>query len=62
MYFDPEQMMVTAEMIRHVQGSHSAIAAPLPAIFQTGKEDGLKYTIEVAELLNLSVRRLWKIK
>ncbi|MFT3826405.1 MAG: RNA polymerase sigma-70 factor [Chitinophagaceae bacterium] len=54
-YFDPEQMMVTAEMIRHVQEAIQQLPPRCQLIFKLVKEDGLKYR-EVAELLNLSVK------
>lgn len=54
-YFDPEQMMITAEMIAKVHAAIQGLPARCRLIFKLVKEEGLKYK-EVAELLNLSVK------
>jgi len=52
-YFDPEQLMITAEMVRRVQQAIHQLPSKCQMIFKLVKEDGLKYK-EVAELLGLS--------
>jgi RNA polymerase sigma-70 factor (ECF subfamily) len=52
-YFDPEQLMITAEMVRRVQHAISQLPPKCQMIFKLVKEDGLKYK-EVAELLGIS--------
>ncbi len=52
-YFDPEQLMITAEMVRRVQHAINELPPKCRMIFKLVKEDGLKYK-EVAELLGLS--------
>lgn len=54
-YFDPEKLMLTAEMMNRVQKVISDLPPRCQLIFKLVKEDGLKYR-EVAELLNLSVK------
>jgi RNA polymerase sigma-70 factor (family 1) len=54
-YFDPEQLMLTAEMIGLVQKAIQQLPPRCQLIFKLVKEDGLKYK-EVAELLNLSLK------
>lgn len=54
-YFDPEQLLITAEMIARVQDAVQSLPARCRLIFKLVKEEGLKYR-EVAELLNLSVK------
>ncbi|MBX3256284.1 MAG: RNA polymerase sigma-70 factor [Chitinophagaceae bacterium] len=54
-YFDPEQMMITAEMIARVHEAVQSLPSRCRLIFKLVKEEGLKYR-EVAELLNLSVK------
>ncbi|MGN6438934.1 MAG: RNA polymerase sigma-70 factor [Agriterribacter sp.] len=54
-YFDPEQLMITAEMIARVHEAIQSLPARCRLIFKLVKEEGLKYR-EVAELLNLSVK------
>lgn len=54
-YFDPEQLMLTAEMIKKVQHAIHQLPPRCQLIFKLVKEDGLKHR-EVAELLNLSVK------
>ncbi|MGN6494498.1 MAG: RNA polymerase sigma-70 factor [Agriterribacter sp.] len=54
-YFDPEQLMITAEMIAKVHEAIQSLPARCRLIFKLVKEEGLKYR-EVAELLNLSVK------
>lgn len=54
-YFDPEQLMITAEMMGRVQKAIRQLPHRCQLIFKLVKEDGLKYR-EVAALLNLSVK------
>jgi RNA polymerase sigma-70 factor (family 1) len=55
LYHDPEQMLVSAEMIRQIQDGISQLPPRCQLIFKLVKEDGLKYK-EVAELLHLSIK------
>jgi RNA polymerase sigma-70 factor (family 1) len=52
-YFDPEQLMITAEMVRKVHQAINQLPPKCQMIFKLVKEDGLKYK-EVAELLSIS--------
>lgn len=54
-FFDPEQLMVTAEMINKVQKAVHDLPPKCKMIFKLVKEDGLKYR-EVASLLHLSIK------
>ena len=54
-YFDPEQLLITAEILRRIQASINQLTKQCRLIFKLVKEDGLRYK-EVAELLDLSVK------
>lgn len=54
-YFDPEQLMITAEMLDLIQKAIDQLPPKCKMIFKLAKEDGLKCR-EVAEILNLSVK------
>jgi len=54
-YFDPEQLMITEEMVRQIKNAVNDLPPRCRLIFKLIKEDGLKYK-ETAELLNLSVK------
>jgi RNA polymerase sigma-70 factor (ECF subfamily) len=54
-YFDPEKLMLTAEMINRVQQAISQLPLRCQLIFKLVKEDGLKYR-EVADLLSISIK------
>lgn len=54
-YFDPEQLMMTEEMMRQIRQAVNDLPPRCRIIFKLIKEDGLKYR-EVAELLHLSVK------
>lgn len=54
-YFDPERLMITAEMVKLVQTAIRKLPPRCQLIFKLIKEDGLKYR-EVAELLHLSIK------
>jgi RNA polymerase sigma-70 factor (ECF subfamily) len=56
-YHDPEQKLISEEMIRRIQISISQLPPRCQLIFKLIKEDGLKYK-EVAELLHLSVKTI----
>lgn len=55
LYFDPEQLMLTEEMLRQVKKAVNELPPRCRLIFKLIKEDGLRYK-EVAELLQLSVK------
>jgi RNA polymerase sigma-70 factor (ECF subfamily) len=54
-YFDPEQLMMTEEMMRKIRKAINELPPRCRIIFKLIKEDGLKYR-ETAELLQLSVK------
>lgn len=54
-YFDPEQLMMTEEMMRQIRQAINNLPPRCRIIFKLVKEDGLRYR-EVAELLQLSVK------
>jgi RNA polymerase sigma-70 factor (family 1) len=54
-YFDPEQLMMTEEMMRQIKQAVNDLPPRCRIIFKLIKEDGLKYR-EVAELLHLSIK------
>jgi RNA polymerase sigma-70 factor (ECF subfamily) len=54
-WFNPEKLMLTAEMMNRVQKAINDLPPRCRLIFKLIKEDGLKYR-EVAELLNLSLK------
>ncbi|TMI86821.1 MAG: RNA polymerase sigma-70 factor [Bacteroidetes bacterium] len=54
-YHDPEQKMISAEMINQIQAVIQELPPRCKLIFKLVKEEGLKYK-EVAELLQLSVK------
>ncbi len=56
-YFDPEQLMMTEEMMRQIRQAVNSLPPRCRIIFKLVKEDGLKYK-EVAELLQLSVKTI----
>ncbi len=56
-YFNPEKLMLTAEMMNRVQKAINDLPPRCQLIFKLIKEDGLKYR-EVAELLNLSMKTI----
>jgi len=55
LYFDPEQLMVTAEMMNLIHKAINDLPAKCRMVFKLVKEDGLKYK-EVAEIMNISVK------
>lgn len=56
-YFDPEQLMLTDEMMRRIRDAINNLPPRCRIIFKLVKEDGLRYR-EVAELLQLSVKTI----
>ena len=54
-YFDPEQLMITAEMLALIQKAIDQLPPKCKMIFKLAKEDGLKYR-EVAEVLSVSIK------
>jgi RNA polymerase sigma-70 factor (family 1) len=54
-YFDPEQLMMTEEMVRQIKKAVNELPPRCRLIFKLIKEDGLKYK-ETADLLHLSVK------
>ncbi len=54
-YFEPEQLMMTEEIVRKIREAVNNLPPRCRLIFKLIKEDGLKYR-EVAELLSLSVK------
>jgi RNA polymerase sigma-70 factor (family 1) len=52
-YFDPEQMLITADMLALIQKAIDHLPSKCRLIFKLAKEDGLKYK-EIAEILNIS--------
>jgi RNA polymerase sigma-70 factor (ECF subfamily) len=56
-YFNPEKLMCTAEMMKRVQKAINDLPPRCQLIFKLIKEDGLKYR-EVANLLHLSVKTI----
>jgi RNA polymerase sigma-70 factor (family 1) len=55
LYFNPEQLLITSEMLKRVQDAIQQLPLRCQLIFRLIKEDGLKYR-EVAELLDLSIK------
>ncbi|MCC6287647.1 MAG: RNA polymerase sigma-70 factor [Chitinophagaceae bacterium] len=54
-YFDPEKLMITAEMLTKIQKAIQSLPPRCKMIFKLVKEEELKYR-EVATLLDLSVK------
>lgn len=54
-YFDPEQLMVTAEMVARIKNAIEALPPKCKLIFKLVKEEELKYR-DVAEILNISLK------
>ncbi|HMG67033.1 MAG TPA: RNA polymerase sigma-70 factor [Chitinophagaceae bacterium] len=57
LYHDPEQKLISAEMINQIQKAIQELPPRCRLIFKLIKEEGLKYK-EVAELLQLSVKTI----
>jgi RNA polymerase sigma-70 factor (family 1) len=54
-YFDPEQLMVTAEMVARIKAAIEELPPKCKLIFKLIKEEELKYR-DVAEILNISLK------
>jgi len=54
-YFDPEQLMVTAEMVARIKDAIEQLPPKCRLIFKLIKEEELKYK-DVAEILGLSIK------
>jgi RNA polymerase sigma-70 factor (family 1) len=54
-YFDPEQLMVTAEMVARIKGAIDQLPPKCKLIFKLIKEEEFKYR-HVAEILGVSVK------
>lgn len=55
--YNPEQLLITAEMYRRITAAVQALPPRCRLIFKLVKEDNLRYK-EVAELLHLSVKTI----
>lgn len=56
-YFDPEQLLITAELLRRIHHAINELPPRCKLIFKLIKEDGLKYK-EAAELLGLTPKTI----
>lgn len=56
-YNNPEQLMMTAEMVARVEQAISDLPPRCKLVFKLIKEDGLRYR-EVAEILGISVKTI----
>lgn len=54
-YYNPEQLMITAEMFKRIREAIKDLPPKCQLIFKLVKEDNLRYK-EVAELLHISVK------
>jgi RNA polymerase sigma-70 factor (family 1) len=54
-YFDPEQLLITADMMSRIEKEIDKLPPKCKMIFKLVKEDNLRYR-EVAEILNISVK------
>jgi RNA polymerase sigma-70 factor (family 1) len=57
LYYDPEQILISAENIKQIHDAIQELPPRCRLIFKLVKEEGLKYK-EVAELLQLSVKTI----
>ena len=55
LYFNPEQLMITADMMAMIESAIGQLPPRCKIIFKLVKEDNLKYK-EVAEILNISAK------
>lgn len=56
-YKNPEQLLITAEMLSRVQEAINSLPPRCKIVFKLIKEDGLKYK-EVAEILQISIKTI----
>ena len=54
---NPEQLMITAEMVRRINQAVNALPPRCKLVFKLVKEDGLPYK-EVADILNISIKTI----
>lgn len=54
---NPEQLMITAEMVRMINKAVNNLPPRCKLVFQLVKEDGLPYK-EVSEILNISIKTI----
>lgn len=54
---NPEQLMITAEMIRQIQNAIQSLPPRCKIVFKLVREDGLPYK-EVADILNISIKTI----
>lgn len=54
---NPEQLMITAEMVRKIDAAINALPPRCKLVFKLVKEDGLPYR-EVSEILNISIKTI----
>ncbi len=54
---NPEQLMITAEMMRRIHQAINSLPPRCKMVFQLVKEDGLPYR-DVAEILNISIKTI----
>jgi RNA polymerase sigma-70 factor (family 1) len=55
LYFDPEQMMITSEMMARIEQAIDNLPQKCKMIFKLVREDGMKYR-EAAEILGISAK------
>ncbi len=55
LYFDPEQLMITADMLELIEKAIDGLPPKCKMIFKLVKEDNLRYK-EVAEIMGISVK------
>ncbi len=56
-YNNPEQLLITAEMMARVENAINELPPRCKLVYKLIREDGLKYK-EVAEILNISVKTI----
>jgi RNA polymerase sigma-70 factor (family 1) len=54
---NPEQLMMTAEMVRRIHQAINALPPRCKLVFQLVKDDGLPYK-DVAQILNISIKTI----
>jgi RNA polymerase sigma-70 factor (ECF subfamily) len=54
---NPEQLMISAEMMRRINNAINALPSRCKLVFKLVKEDGLPYK-EVADILNISIKTI----
>lgn len=54
-YFDPEQLLITADMLALIKRAIDQLPPKCKIIFKLVKEDGLKYR-EVAQIMDISIK------